>query len=95
MTGKWHVQASAEKCFEVTRNASGGDAQPDARRLQPSTPGKPDPWSPYDPKFEGFWKGGKHWSEIVAEDAVYFLNEAKKHADKNPFFAYAAFNAPH
>ena len=24
MTGKWHVRASAEKCFEVTRNVRGG-----------------------------------------------------------------------
>jgi choline-sulfatase len=57
--------------------------------------GKPDQWSPYDRKFGGFWKDGKHWSEIVADDAIDYLSEAKKHANKNPFFAYIAFNAPH
>jgi choline-sulfatase len=56
---------------------------------------KPDPWSPYDPKFEGFWKGGKHWSEIVADDTLIFFDEAKKHQKSKPFFAYIAFNAPH
>ena len=57
--------------------------------------GKPDPWSPYDPKFEGFWKGGKHWSEVVAEDTLSFVEQAKEHQDEKPFFAYIAFNAPH
>ena len=95
MTGKWHVRASAEKCFDVTRNVRGGMPNQTPAGYNRPLPGKPDPWSPYDPKFEGFWKGGKHWSEIVAEDAVYFLEEAKKHTDKNPFFAYVAFNAPH
>ena len=56
-------------------------------------PGKPDPWSPYDIKFDGFWKGGKHWSEVVADDAVDYIGEAKQ--DKRPFFMYIAFNAPH
>ena len=50
---------------------------------------------PYDPKFEGFWKGGKHWSEVTADDALFFLKEARKHQKKMPFFAYVAFNAPH
>ena len=56
-------------------------------------PDKPDPWSPYDIKFDGFWKGGKHWSEVVADDAVDYIGEAKQ--DKRPFFMYIAFNAPH
>jgi arylsulfatase A-like enzyme len=55
--------------------------------------GQPDPWSPFDPKFEGFWKGGKHWSEVVADDAIDYLKMAK--ASENPFFMYIAFNAPH
>ena len=95
MTGKWHVRASAEKCFDVTRNVRGGMPNQTPQGYNRPQPGKPDPWSPYDPKFGGFWKGGRHWSEIVADDAVYFLDEAKKHAAKNPFFAYVAFNAPH
>jgi arylsulfatase A-like enzyme len=52
-----------------------------------------DSWSPTDPKHGGFYQGGKHWSEVLKDDAVSFINEA---ANKpNPFFMYVAFNAPH
>jgi arylsulfatase A-like enzyme/lysophospholipase L1-like esterase len=55
--------------------------------------GEPDRWSPYDPSFGGFWEGGKHWSEVLADDAEAFLEHAATR-DK-PFFMYLAFNAPH
>lgn len=50
-------------------------------------------WSPTDPKFGGFWDGGKHWSEVLKDDALTFIDSAK--AKDNPFFMYLAFNAPH
>jgi arylsulfatase A-like enzyme len=50
-------------------------------------------WQPWDKKWGGFWEGGKHWSEVLADDAVSFLKKAKE-SDK-PFFMYLAFNAPH
>ena len=95
MTGKWHVKAKAENCFDVVRNLRGGMPNQTPEGYNRPLAGKPDPWSPYDPKFEGFWKGGRHWSEVVADDALFFLNEASKHRDEKPFFAYVAFNAPH
>ena len=50
-------------------------------------------WKPWDKKFGGFWKGGKHWSEVLADDArSHFKEIAKK---ETPFFMYLAFNAPH
>lgn len=52
-----------------------------------------DSWSPSDPQFGGFWEGGKHWSEVVKDDAIEFIQTAK--AKENPFFMYIAFNAPH
>ena len=55
--------------------------------------GEPDKWSPYDKKFDGFWKGGKHWSEVLGDDAVDYLERAKDR--EQPFFMYLAFNAPH
>ncbi len=55
--------------------------------------GEKDPWSPSDPKFGGYWEGGKHWSEVVADDACDFIDQAKTQDD--PFFMYIAFNAPH
>jgi choline-sulfatase len=95
MTGKWHVRAKAENCFDVTSNVRGGMPNQTPSGYNRPLPGQPDPWSPSDPKFQGFWKGGKHWSEIVADDALDFLSQAKKHANKNPYFAYISFNAPH
>lgn len=50
-------------------------------------------WSPSNPKFGGFWEGGKHWSEVLKDDALGYIEKAKK-SDK-PFFMYLAFNAPH
>ena len=95
MTGKWHVRAKAENCFDVVRNLRGGMPNQTPDGYNRPLKDKPDPWSPYDPKFEGFWKGGKHWSEIVADDTLIFFDEAKKHQKSKPFFAYIAFNAPH
>ena len=42
---------------------------------------------------EGFWEGGKHWSEVLADDAINLIEDSKKVDD--PFFMYLAFNAPH
>lgn len=55
--------------------------------------GKLDPWSPYAQSFGGFWEGGKHWSEVLADDATGFLDQAAQ--SEKPFFMYLAFNAPH
>lgn len=55
--------------------------------------GVTDLWSPSDTSFGGFWEGGKHWSEVVREDAETFIGEAQNNAA--PFFMYLAFNAPH
>ncbi|MER2490974.1 sulfatase-like hydrolase/transferase [Catenovulum sediminis] len=55
--------------------------------------GQVDKWSPTDPKFAGFYQGGTHWSEVVKQDAVKFINQASK--QDAPFFMYLAFNAPH
>ena len=92
-TGKWHVGASAEKCFDVARNVRGGMPRQTSAGYNRPLPGKPDPWDPSDPKFGGFWAGGKHWSKVVAEDGIDFLDSAKK--SEIPFFAYLAFNAAH
>ncbi|MGC6430049.1 MAG: sulfatase-like hydrolase/transferase [Jejuia sp.] len=50
-------------------------------------------WSPTDMKFGGFWEGGKHWSEVLKDDALSFIEQAEK--SESPFFMYLAFNAPH
>lgn len=92
-TGKWHVQATNDHLFKVSRNVRGGMPNQTTAGYNRPIDGQPDPWDPTDPKFGGFWKGGKHWSEVVADDATDYLDMAKKSA--NPFFMYLAFNAPH
>ncbi len=93
MTGKWHVRASAEKAFDVAKDVRGGMPNQTKEGYNRPIEGRPDPWKPWDRKFGGYWKGGKHWSEVVGDNALEFLDSASK-SDK-PFFMYIAFNAPH
>ena len=93
MTGKWHCKADATKAFDVAR-----DIRPGMPKDTPAGYNRPaadqiDSWSPSDPKFGGFWEGGTHWSEVVANHADDFCVDAAK--SKSPFFMYLAFNAPH
>jgi choline-sulfatase len=92
-SGKWHIATKPEKCFDHVANERPG--MPGAAKEGYNRPisGRPDPWSPSDPKFGGFWKGGKHWSEVLGDDSIAFIEQAAK-SDK-PFFMYLAFNAPH
>jgi arylsulfatase A-like enzyme len=92
-TGKWHIQADAAKCFTHCINKRPGMPKDEPAGYNRPLPGKPDPWSPSDPKFGGFWQGGKHWSEVLGDDSVAFLARAAK--SEKPFFMYLAFNAPH
>lgn len=92
-TGKWHIQAKVEAAFDAARHVRPGMPRDVPAGYNRPAPGVPDPWSPSDPKFGGFWQGGKHWSEVGADDAIDFLREAKDGA--SPFFMYVAFNAPH
>ena len=76
MTGKWHVKAAAEKSFDVTSHVRGGMPKDTKEGYNRPIEGKEDPWSPSDKKFGGFWEGGKHWSEVVADDALTFIDQS-------------------
>lgn len=94
MTGKWHVRGlDTKKIFDHVVHERPGMPNQTPAGYQRPIKGQPDKWSPYDPKFGGFWKGGKHWSEVLGDDAAQFLKQAAT-SDK-PFFMYLAFNAPH
>eukprot|EP00752_Nemacystus_decipiens_P013669 g12122.t1 len=93
MTGKWHVKASADKAFDhMVHQRPGMPKQTKEGYNRPKADGS-DTWDPADPTFGGFWAGGKHWSEVIADDTEDFLKHAAG-IDK-PFFMYIAFNAPH
>jgi choline-sulfatase len=95
MTGKWHIKTKAEKIFNHVKDVRPGMPRDVAegynRPLSPEDYEKG--WKPWDKSKGGFWQGGTHWSEVVANNAIEFLNEAKK--DSKPFFMYIAFNATH
>lgn len=116
MSGKWHVQAPAEKVFDEVRHerpgmpgdswGKGGGAKVaeairtggDVAAAMPVGYNRPkdendNSWSPANPDLGGFWEGGKHWSEVLKDDALDFIKETG--AGDDPFFMYLAFNAPH
>ncbi len=98
MTGKWHVDANVGDMFNYVAHKRPGMPGPTNPEVYPDSYqrpkiGQPDPWTPQDPRYEGFWAGGKHWSEVLADDAEMFLERATD--SENPFFMYLAFNAPH
>lgn len=91
LSGKWHVKLKAEKIFDEVRNIRPGMPRTVPESYNRPIEGKPDPWDPADPAIGGFWAGGKHWSEVVADDFDEFLGSE----DERPWFMYLAFNAPH
>lgn len=95
MSGKWHVKAPAEKAFEVVKNLRGGMPKDSSQAYWRPVSVDDNSWNPADPSLGGFWTGGKHWSEVTADDAVEFLQTEKDSGKEKPFFMYVAFNAPH
>ncbi|HTF17183.1 MAG TPA: sulfatase-like hydrolase/transferase [Chryseolinea sp.] len=93
MTGKWHGRSNVNLIFDHVLHAStNGPGQTPEGYNRPLS--KDDTtWQPWDKKFGGFWKGGKHLSEVMADD-VLELFAGSKDSDK-PFFMYISFNAPH
>ncbi len=93
MTGKWHVNFSADSVFQTVSHI-----RPGMPKTVPTAYNRPQSendtvWLPWDVENGGYWEGGKHWSEIIGDDAIHFLDMARN--EKNPFFMYLAFNAPH
>ena len=43
-------------------------------------------WNPDDSIHGGFWQGGKHWSEVLADDANDLIDDAAN--NQSPFFMY-------
>ena len=93
MTGKWHVRYEAQKAFDHVGDVRPGMPNQVRKGYNRPVEGQPDPWDPADKSNGGFWKGGRHWSEVEADTAVNFLSQARK--VPRPFFIYLAFNAPH
>ncbi|MGB0258453.1 MAG: sulfatase-like hydrolase/transferase, partial [Coraliomargarita sp.] len=93
--GKWHVGKTklAAAAWKHVRNVRPGMPKQVKERYQRNfTPGQ-DSWDPVDTANGGFWAGGKHWSEVLADDGIEFIQQA---ADQDkPFMMMLCFNAPH
>lgn len=95
MTGKWHVNTDVKRVFDTLGVVRPGGMPPTkpSSYLRP-VKGEEDEWRADDVSLGGYWQeDGRHWSEVQAEDAIHFIEEADK--KENPFFIYLAFNAPH
>lgn len=94
-SGKWHVKTDPRGVFDVVKNVRKG--MPKQTPKGYNRPKGPEDyssgWKPWDPKHGGYWEGGKHWSTIVGDDGIEFMETAAK--QDQPFFMYLAFNAPH
>jgi arylsulfatase A-like enzyme len=91
VSGKWHVKIDADKIFDhVEHIRPGMPADTPSSYQRPNDKGD---WTAWDEKLGGFWEGGKHWSEVLAEDGAAFLKTAA--SSDRPFYMYLAFNAPH
>jgi choline-sulfatase len=95
ISGKWHVSAPAENAFDVAKNIRHG--MPKQTPQGYGRPKSPEDyaagWKPWETQYGGFWEGGTHWSVVLANDGLEFLEQAS--ADDKPFFMYLGFNAAH
>lgn len=93
MSGKWHLPVDAARSFSDVAHIRPGMPKDVPQGYQRPVQGQPDPWDPADRGLGGYWEGGKHWSEVTADDVIDYLGLTR--SDQRPFFVYCAFNAPH
>ena len=93
MTGKWHVSVPADSVFMVTGHVRAGMPGTVPESYNRPLSENDTTWLPWHKKWGGYWEGGKHWSEVVADEAIGFIDSSLTRS--NPFFMYIAFNAPH
>lgn len=93
MCGKWHVHCDAEKAFQTTGHIRAGMPPDIKSQYDRPKEGVDDEFNPANPELGGHFTGGKHWSEVVGDEGIGFLENAAK--EDVPFFMYLAFNAPH
>ncbi len=93
MTGKWHVSIPSDSVFMLTGHTRAGMPRTVPEAYNRPLSEKDTTWLPWHTKWGGYWEGGKHWSEVVADEAIGFIDSSL--VRPGPFFIYAAFNAPH
>jgi len=92
---KWNHKEMVKAFSKLTEEGGNWEDMASLMPIGYNRPLGPDDhsWSPTDSSLGGFWEGGTHWSEVLAEDAISFLQQSA--GSENPFFMYLAFNAAH
>jgi choline-sulfatase len=95
MTGKWHVETKAEGVFDIALDVRKGmpNQTPEGYHRPKNPADYSKGWKPWETKYGGYWEGGTHWSEVVANHSLDYLAQAAK--EDKPFFMYLAFSAAH
>lgn len=93
-TGKWHMTAvTAAQMFDKAVKVRGG-MPADTKDAYNRPLGRDDTaWTPWDKSKGGYWSEGKHWSEILADETINYMEENKNSGE--PLFMFCSFNAPH
>ncbi len=93
-TGKWHVTGlRSESVFDRVVRETPGMPKDKKEWYGRPVEGQPDPFRSWDTAGGGFWEGGRHWSEVQADDGIELLRSGAQGG--RPQFLYLAFNAPH
>lgn len=94
-TGKWHMTAiRPEQIFDEVKVPRIGGMPPDISETYNRPLSKEDNnWLPWDESKGGYWSGGTHWSETLANVTVEYIEKNKD--SQKPLFMFCAFNAPH
>jgi len=93
MTGKWHVNIQPPEIFQQVGSVRGGMPGQVPEMYDRPRDENDQAWTPWDTAFGGYWERGTHWSEVVADETMEFLDQSAR--SEHPFFMYVAFNAPH
>jgi choline-sulfatase len=92
-TGKWHVSVPVDRLFDRVGFVRAGMPPTVPAAYNRPVEDAEDVWSPFDTRIKGHWENGRHWAELLADQAVTFIEEADRRDE--PFFMYLAFNSPH
>lgn len=93
-TGKWHMNyIGAKDVFDEAVKVRGG--MPHSVNVAYNRPINEQDclWLPWDTSYGGYWEGGKHWSEVLADETIKYIE--KNSDSKQPLFMFCSFNAPH
>lgn len=92
--GKWHVKLfNPKNIFDVVGTVRPGMPADTKEGYNRPLDENDKRWLPWDISKGGYWEGGTHWSEVLRDETIGFIDKAA--GEDKPFFMYIAFNAPH